>query len=454
MPVSNKLLTAILAAITIIAVVAAVYFYSQAQQVAQAPPVPEEEKIKISIWYPDELGIKPKYVEKAVEDLKKKYPDIEVEVQRFKMPPGQFFDKLILALASGEGPDVIHVPGDRIPQLASAGFIIPLDDYVEKWPDWNNFFESVREASKYNGHVYAIPMALDTRFLFYRKDHFQQAGLPVPWEPESWDDIVSAAKTLKEKGITEYPLVIYAGRQGMGATSDTGFLMLLCGAGGKIYDPEDGKWIVKSKAILDVLYFYKRIYIDEKLVDPQIVTTPKPWTAMRNRFIEGGISILVEGAWVPGGWIKNKGKDYVDKVMGYTPMPGKDGGCVAIGGLGMVWAITSQSKHPEIAFEFIKMISKLDYNVHFNLEDPHPSPRKDAVNHPDYQANQYLVDATNTLQCACFLPNDPDWGKVKEAINTMTEWVVTGEKTPEEAMNDFANLMQYIVGADKIKEEG
>ncbi len=447
MPANNRLLIAGLIIVAIIAVAAAAYFYTKAQQ---APPA-QAEKTKIVIWYPDELGIKPKYVDKAAQELRKKYPDIEVEVKRFKMPPGQFFDKLVLALASGEGPDVIHVPGDRIPQLASAGFIVPLDDYVNNWPDWNNFFESVREATKYKGHVYSVPMALDTRFMFYRKDHFRAAGLPVPWSPKNWDDIVAAAKTLKSKGVTEYPLVIYAGRQGKGATSDTGFMMLLCGAGGKIYDPEEGKWIVKSQAILDVLRFYKRIYVDEKLVDPQILTTPKPWTAMRNRFIEGGISILVEGAWVPGGWIKSKGKEYVYKVMGYTPMPGERGGYAAVGGLGMVWAVTSQSKHPEIAFEFIKIISKLDYNVHFNLEDPHPSPRKDAVNHPDYQANKYLVDATKTLQWACFLPNDPDWGKVKEAINTMTEWVVTGEKSPEQAMNDFADLMKYIVGPDKIK---
>jgi hypothetical protein len=39
--------------------------------------------ITIKVWYPDELGVKPKYVDKAAEDFRKAFPDVNLEQQIF-----------------------------------------------------------------------------------------------------------------------------------------------------------------------------------------------------------------------------------------------------------------------------------------------------------------------------------------------------------------------------------
>jgi multiple sugar transport system substrate-binding protein len=93
----------------------------------------------VTVSYPDELGAKPKYVEKAAADLKAKYSGLDVKIDLQKIASGDYYTKLLLALSGGgDIPDVIHVGGDRIGELADAGYIEPLDKYVSQWDDWKN----------------------------------------------------------------------------------------------------------------------------------------------------------------------------------------------------------------------------------------------------------------------------------------------------------------------------
>ena len=61
-----------------------------------------------------------------------------------------------------------------------------------KWDDWKNYPESVRQGVTYKGKVYGIPYGLDTRFLYYRKDVFQKAGLDPNWQPKNVNDILKS----------------------------------------------------------------------------------------------------------------------------------------------------------------------------------------------------------------------------------------------------------------------
>src|SRR6266545_6460871 len=148
----------------------------------------------ITVSYPDELGLKPKYVDKAAADLKAKYSGLDVKVDLQKIPSGDYYTKLLLSLSGGgDVPDVIHVGGDRIGELADAGYIEPLDKYVSQWEDWKQYPDSIKKGATYKGKVWAIPYGMDTRWLYYRKDVFQKAGLPAEWQPAKVADVLDAA---------------------------------------------------------------------------------------------------------------------------------------------------------------------------------------------------------------------------------------------------------------------
>ncbi|CAM5282380.1 hypothetical protein SALBM311S_09334 [Streptomyces alboniger] len=54
----------------------------------------------------------------------------------------------------------------------------PLDPYLAKWPDWNQFMDTAKTAAKAeDGKTYGVPDGTDTRGLWFSKD-IQKAGLP------------------------------------------------------------------------------------------------------------------------------------------------------------------------------------------------------------------------------------------------------------------------------------
>ena len=96
-------------------------------------------------------------------------------------------------------------------------------------------------------------MGTDTRGIYFNKTIFEQAGLPTDWQPESWDDILDAARTVKEKVPDVIPLNIYSGKAAGEATTMQGFEMLLYGTEDTLYDTDSSKWVLGSQGFIDSL---------------------------------------------------------------------------------------------------------------------------------------------------------------------------------------------------------
>ena len=58
---------------------------------------------------------------------------------------------------------------------------------------------------------------------------FEQAGLPEDWQPTSWEELLDAARAIKENVPDVVPLNIFAGNASGEATTLQGYLMLLLG---------------------------------------------------------------------------------------------------------------------------------------------------------------------------------------------------------------------------------
>ena len=232
--------------------------------------------------------------------------------------------------SGNSGPDVTHVGGDSIGEMVDAGYLAPLDDYVAKWDDWKNYPDAVKQGVTYKGKVYGIPYGLDTRFLYYRKDVFQKAGLDANWQPKNLQDILDTARTVQGKVPDVIPYVIYAGKNGDTGTANHGFVPTLWGFGGDLQD-KSGKWIGDSPALRKTLTYYQDAYQKSKLVPSEVLTSPKPWTAMREKEGNGGLALLFEGGWVYGGWAGNDAAATTQNI-GYVLYPTEAGGAVVYRG--------------------------------------------------------------------------------------------------------------------------
>ena len=405
----------------------------------------------INVSYPDEAGLKPKYVEQAAAAVKAANSGADVKIDLQKVGDDDYYTKLLLALDSGTGPDVFHVGGSSIGELAEASYIEPLDEYVKNWPDWSQYPDAVKSGVTYKGSVWAIPYGLDMRWLYYRNDVLQKAGLPSDWQPANVQGILDAAnavKTAKEPNVLPYAL--YAGPAGSSGTADHAFVPLLWAYGGELQD-SSGKWIGDSPATRKVLAYYQKAY--DGLSPQEILTAVKPWTAMREKLGKGELALLFEGGWVYGGWASND-KAGTEQNVRYVLHPTETGGpSFTIGGPGTCWYISSRSANKQGAWEFIKAMNTAEIVGKLNAEDPHPVARKDAADIPEFKASKYNLDATAALEKAKFVPPDPGYSKVIEAIQKVTASVAAGELSPDDGAKRYTDDLSQALGADKVTSQ-
>ena len=199
-----------------------------------------------------------------MQTLKKQYeaahPGYTVNLEPIQASENDYYTKLTLMNRAGStAPDVMYEDTFLINSDIQAGYLAPLDTYLQSWSDWSEFTPTAKAAAVgQDGKTYGVPMGTDTRALYYNKTLFKQAGIAVPWQPKSWADVLSAAETIKAKlpGVT--PLNVYSGKgAGEGATMQ-GLEMLLYGTANQLYDSSTKQWTPSSPGMLAALNFVKK----------------------------------------------------------------------------------------------------------------------------------------------------------------------------------------------------
>ena len=156
---------------------------------------------------------------------------VTVKLQPVAGTDDDYKTKLALSQRSAEtAPDVFYEDTTALRSDAEAGFLLNLDPYVAKWADWSQFNDAAKAAGAGDdGSVYAVSLGTDTRAIWYRQSIFKAAGLPVPWAPTSWKDILDAAAAIKASQPGVVPFNLYAGTGTGEGSNMQGFYELLYG---------------------------------------------------------------------------------------------------------------------------------------------------------------------------------------------------------------------------------
>jgi multiple sugar transport system substrate-binding protein len=123
------------------------------------------------------------------------------------------------------------VATSSIQPLLSSDLIRPLDDYVAKYG--KNI--SDKQKISLGGHVMAIAFNVNTQHLFYRADILEQAGVQPP---TSYEEIIAAAKIIKDKGLMQYPV---GGTYKAGWNLAEEFVNMYLGYDGTFFEPGTAK---------------------------------------------------------------------------------------------------------------------------------------------------------------------------------------------------------------------
>jgi multiple sugar transport system substrate-binding protein len=396
-------------------------------------------------------------------EFEKKYPNITVDLVPIQAQENDYYTKLALMnKAAATAPDVMYEDTFLIKADAQAGYLLPLDSYTKKWADWSKFYTNAKQAGEgVDGKTYGIPMGTDTRALWYNKQIFQKVGLPVPWKPKTWQDVLDAAKTIKDKDPGVIPFNVYSGKPQGEASTMQGFEMLLYGAdgaGNTLY--KNGKWVTGSKQFTDSLQFIKDVYQGGLGPTPQQALDTNVGTTIADTWLpKGQLAIDLDGSWQSGTWLKTGTAPWSDwsTVMGQAPMPTQNGQAPGYNSMSGGWtlAVGKQSKNPQAAFNFISMFLNKSGSLKYDIQNSQIAVRSDVATDPSYDASNPtfkffsgLVEHTN------FRPATSDYSQVSNAIQVAMESVMTGQQTPAQAAKVYDQAVVGIVGKDHTTSAG
>ncbi|HIC88018.1 MAG TPA: extracellular solute-binding protein [Anaerolineae bacterium] len=440
------------------------------EKATEAPTVAKgPEEVTIVAWTigPDDPSFyRAKNLEAAAERLNKKLEAeganvrVKVEATFDTTSWGDYKKRVLLAFEGKKAPDIVLSGHEDIAPWADAGYILSLDDYIAKYPDtYNDIFETLWGAVTFRGKRWAIPQDTEARPMYFNKTRLKELG----WSDEEVDalpekikngeftlyDMLEVAKEAQDKGVVQ-PGYGYWHRPKKGSD----FYHFYYNCGGTLQDPESGKLVLDKKAAQCVYQFFWDATQEYKVTKTDLIGTE--WKIIHETVAGGKALFFNGGTW---NWAEWRDKylpgeadpeAYLWENIGFALIPAmKKGGKPNTLSHPLVYMVTAQSKHPDLAFRIITEATAPDLNALHAVQSGHLAILKSELQDPKYAEDKFAQAAAYMLEYTTFLPNNPDFGTLDEIYFGGISAVESGQWTPEEAVENVVADVQVELG-DKV----
>ncbi|MEJ1116264.1 extracellular solute-binding protein [Paenarthrobacter sp. CCNWLY172] len=443
------------------AIASATAVFVAASSCSPAPDAAGNKTLKIVYQKTDAFTALDAVMQDAKNEFEAANSGVAVELQPIQANDDDYGTKLALAQRSAEtAPDVFYEDTFKVRSDVDAGYLLKLDGYLEKWDDWSLFNEAAKAAGRADdGSIYAVPLGTDTRAIWYNKTVLQKAGVSLPWQPKTWDDILTTARAVKASDPNVIAFNMYAGKGTGEGTVMQGFYELLYGTDSTLYDENARKWVVGSQGFTDSLAFLKTLYDEKLAVSPAEALDANVWKKVFGEwFPQGKLAATVEGSYTPSFWQKGGAYEWAgyEQDMGVAMFPTRNGqepGGVSMSG-GWTLAVGAKSKNPDLAFQFLTTALNKKNALAYDINNSQIAVRTDVAAEADYlAANPFVKDVSDLVAVTHYRPATADYPKISTAVQVATESVITGKQSPEDAAAEYDATVRKLVGEDKVLEK-
>ena len=375
------------------------------------------------------------YFESVAKEFEKAHPNIKVTLEAVADEP--MHDKLRTALGGGDAPDIAFSwSGEFTTKFIRAGAALDITKYLDENKDWKNSFSpSSLGAYMYDGKNYGIPLRMNGKVFAYNKTIFDKYGLK---EPTTWDEFLAVCETLKSHGVTpiilgnqlRWPIIHYL----------TGFNEKLVAQDtlNKDYDRNSGAFtdqgyvdaLNKVKELSDKGYFNKNVNSVSQDMGKEMFYAGK------------GAILNIETEEIPH--LEKNMKDQWG-IFKMPEMVNGKGNQNFLVGAPEGFIVTTATKHPKEAIEFLKFLTNKTNAERMVKELGWLSPIKGAVNQNTAtpavnEANKMMEDSEGL---AIWLDTIVD-AKIAEAYLQGAQLLLNGDKSPEQIMKEIQQIAKDI----------
>jgi len=313
-------------------------------------PAGQTDEVKLVVWDQFYREEESKVIETLNAEFEAAHPGVKIERDTKVLEDLQMTVKL--ALGETDGPDIAQVNQGRsdMGSLVEAGLLLPLDEYIDQF-GWSNVFSSsVASRNSFTpdgktfgqGSLYGVSPTAEVVGVFYNKGIFEANGWSVP---TTFEDFEALLAEIKDAGITPISFGTLDGWNAIHEFSSIQHLLVspayinnfTYGVNNASFDTEENQ-----KAADILLTWAKAGYFSEGY--PGI-----GYDDSNNLFKAGQGAMTITGSWLAPELMTG-----TDQEFGFFLLPGYSGkATMAIGGVGIPFAIRKSSQHTDLAAEYL-----------------------------------------------------------------------------------------------------
>ncbi|MFB4275944.1 ABC transporter substrate-binding protein [Nonomuraea sp. MTCD27] len=372
-------------------------------------------KVSLQTW-----ALKPKfteYVQGVIDGFEKKYPGTEVEW--LDQPAEGYSDKVLTQAAGGTLPDVVNLPPDFAVPLIRQGLLL---DVAQADPALaTEYVPGALAAYAYPGvqGTYGYPWYLNTDVNYWNTELLTKHGLDPDKPPATLDELITQARTMKEKSGGKVYLM--SRRPELGD---------LTNAGVPIMSPDGARFTFNTPEAVALLDRYRDAF-KEGLLPRDVLTDTYAGNA--KLFNEGTV------AWTTGGgnYITSLATDNPTLAPKVVPSPAMGTPPLYVQGL----SIPKQTKNAPAALALARWVTSAENQAAFaHLVNIFPST-KSSANDPFFSksdgtsSGDAKVIAFESLARAKVLEPVQVTEAMKKLVRQQFALAVSGDVTSKEALD-------------------
>ena len=406
-----------------------------------APTAAPTGPVEITFWNALS-GNNGKVMEALVTRYNASQQDVKVNLQ-FQGNYNETEQKFLAAVAASAVPDLVMVERSRIPGLAAAGALRPLDDFINgpDGLDIKDFIAALVERHT-DGKLYSLPQSRSMPVFFYNKDLFKAAGLDDSQAPATWDELKAAAQKL----TTPDGSVVGFGLQSGG--SWWYFQAAVEQNGGEVSDPKTREVKFNEPAAVEALTWWYNLVYTDKVAKVVGGAGYDSWGNLEAEFISGKVAMM----FISTGNMANIQKNAKFRV-GVGPLPGgKAGRAAPTGGNAVLIPAGSPPAKAAAAWKFYKWLTDTEQVVEWSMGTGYMPTRTSALNHPKFvefvKQNPGFGECVKQLEFARPVPSIIQHPKTQTVVEAMYEKIFVGrapiKQSLDETAAEIAQLMKEL----------
>ena len=371
-------------------------------------------------------------LQQVVDDFNASQDGIEVKTNI--MPWDTLYQKVLTSVASNDGPDIIAMSATRMPQFASEGLFMPVDDYYDN-ADYDSaaLTEAAVEASVFEGKNYGVPVNFTPMMMYYNKDLFTAAGLDPEAPPTTWDEFAAMVPKLTVDedgdGKPEQYAIALADHETVPI-----FPSLLWGTGGSIVSDDGTTSTLGDPESIEALETWVSLVRDDKAAPVGLNGADAD-----KLFQTEKAAIEIVGPWMTTGF------DEAGLNYGLAkPFAGPTADAVLADVVSMGLPSNASDAEKDAAYEFFAYWNSVEGQTTWSNGSGFPPTRSDAADKVTESPYPAIFGATEVTDSAKILmPGIAEGGPILETVFTPAlQRALNGEGTVEDIFTEASTQVQ------------